>query len=159
MKNSLQVGITHEFKFRITENKTVPHLYPESAEFQNMPKVLATGFLVGLCEWACIQAVNPHLDWPREQTLGIDVQLNHTAPTPPGFIVTVKVRLDQIKGRKLVFIIIADDGIETITEGTHTRFIIDVARFDDKLAVKIQSQRSAVSGPIKERSSTIHKEN
>ena len=68
MKESLRPGLTFEFKFKIPENKTVPYLYPESPEFQVMPKVLATGFMVRLFEWACIQAINPHIDWPEEQT-------------------------------------------------------------------------------------------
>ena len=45
-------------------SKTVPALYPESPEFVAMPEVFATGFLVGFLEWACIKAINPHLDWP-----------------------------------------------------------------------------------------------
>ena len=103
MKNSLQPGLTFEFKFKVPENKTVPNLYPESSEFQAMPKVLATGFMVGLFEWTCIQAINPHIDWPSEQTVGIYVKLNHIAATPPGLTVTVNVKLEEVEGRKLVF--------------------------------------------------------
>ena len=137
MKNALQPGLTHTFKFKVPENKTVPHLYPESTEFQTMPNVFATGFMVGLFEWTCIQAVNPHIDWPREQTVGIDVKLNHIAATPPGLTVTVNVKLEEVEGRKLVFSIIADDGIDKISEGTHDRFIIDAAKFNAKMAAKI----------------------
>ena len=84
MKNSLKPGITHELRFRVPDTKTVPHLYPEAPEFQAMPRVLATGFMVGFIEWACIRAVNPHIDWPREQTVGTHVNLSHLAATPPG---------------------------------------------------------------------------
>ena len=140
MKNSLQPGLTYTFKFKIPENKTVPHLYPESPEFQDMPKVLATGFMVGLFEWTCIQAINPHIDWPREQTVGIDVKLNHIAATPPGLTVTVNVKLEEVDGRKLVFSIVADDGIDKISEGTHDRFIIDAAKFNAKMAAKINAK-------------------
>src|SRR5574341_1196070 len=84
MKETLQSGLAFEFAFCIPENKTVPYLYPESPEFQVMPRVLATGFMVGLFEWACIQAINPHIDWPHEQTVGTDVRLSHIAATPPG---------------------------------------------------------------------------
>ena len=138
MKNSLQPGLTYEFKFKVPENKTVPHLFPESAEFQAMPNVLATGFMVGLFEWTCIQAINPHIDWPREQTVGIDLKLNHIAATPPGLTVTVKVKLEEVEGRKLVFSIVADDGIDKISEGTHDRFIIDAAKFNSKVTAKIK---------------------
>jgi fluoroacetyl-CoA thioesterase len=140
MKNSLQPGLTYSFKFKVPENKTVPHLFPESPEFQSMPKVLATGFMVGLFEWTCIQAINPHIDWPREQTVGIDVKLNHIAATPPGLSVTVNVKLEEVDGRKLVFSIVADDGIDKISEGTHDRFIIDAAKFNAKMAAKINQK-------------------
>ena len=140
MKNSLQHGLIHEFKFKVPENKTVPHLYPESSEFQAMPNVLATGFMVGLFEWTCIQAINPYIDWPREQTVGIDVKLNHIAATPPGLTVTVKVKLEEVEGRKLVFSIVADDGIDKISEGTHDRFIIDAVKFNAKMDAKAKSK-------------------
>ncbi len=140
MKNPLQPGLTYEFKFKVPENKTVPHLFPESPEFQAMPNVLATGFMVGLFEWTCIQAINPHIDWPREQTVGIDLKLNHIAATPPGLTVTVKVKLEEVEGRKLVFSIVADDGIDKISEGTHDRFIIDAAKFNAKMAAKVKSK-------------------
>jgi len=136
MKNTLQPGLTYQFKFEVPSTKTVPHLYPESEMFRQMPEVLATGFMVGLMEWACIEALRPHLDWPREQSLGIQVNLSHLAATPPGLTVTVDVRLDQVEGRKLSFFVSASDGIDKIAEGTHERFVIDAARFNAKVAEK-----------------------
>ncbi len=136
MRDTLRPGLTHEFRFRVPENKTVPHLYPEAAEFQVMPRVLATGFMVGLLEWACIQAINPHLDWPNEQSVGTDVKFSHTAATPPGMDVTVRVKLEKVEGRKLTFSVAADDGIDKISEGTHERFVIDAAKFNGKMAEK-----------------------
>ena len=103
MKDTLKPGIESEFTFRVTESKTVPFLYPESAEFQEMPRVFATGFLVGFIEWACIKAVNPHLDWPREQTVGTHIDVSHTAATPAGFTVTAGVKLAEVEGRRLLF--------------------------------------------------------
>jgi fluoroacetyl-CoA thioesterase len=136
MKNTLQPGLAFEFKYQVPENKTVPYLYPESPEFQVMPNVFATGFMVGLFEWACIQAVNPHIDWPREQTVGIGVKFSHTAATPPGLTVRVNVKLEQVEGRKLTFSIVADDGIDQISEGSHDRFIIDAQKFNAKVIKK-----------------------
>ena len=136
MKDSLKPGLTYQFKYEVPENKTIPFLYPEAAELQQMPSVLATGFMVGLFEWTCIQAVNPHIDWPDEQTVGIGINLNHLAATPPGLTVTVEVRLEEVEGRKLLFSIVADDGIDKISEGTHERFVIDAAKFNEKVAEK-----------------------
>ena len=142
MEASLTPGLAFEFKFRVPENKTVPYLYPESAEFQAMPKVLATGYMVGLFEWACIQAINPHIDWPQEQTVGIHVNVSHTAATPPGLTITVKGKLEEVDGRKLSFSLVADDGVDKISEGTHDRFIINAAQFNAKMSVKAGSERS-----------------
>ena len=140
MKPSLKSGLAFEFKFKVPENKTVPHLYPESPEFQMMPKVLATGFMVGLFEWACIQAINPHIDWPEEQTVGIHLNLSHVAATPPGLTITVNGKLEDVDGRKLSFSLVADDGVDKISEGTHERFIINAAKFNTKMALKVRSK-------------------
>lgn len=142
--STLKPGLSYEFKFKIPENKTVPFLYPEASEFQVMPKVFATGFMVGLFEWTCIQAINPYLDWPGEQTVGTDVKLSHSAATSPGLIVTVKIKLEKIEGRKLTFSIIADDGVEKISEGTHERFIIHAAKFNAKAEAKAESVRNTI---------------
>jgi fluoroacetyl-CoA thioesterase len=137
MKDSLAPGLEVFFQYQVPEDRTVPHLLPESAEFQLMPQVLATGFMVGLFEWACIQAVNPHLDWPQEQTVGIDVQLNHTAPTPPGLTITITGILVERQGRKLRFQLMAHDGVDKISEGFHDRFVIDAGKFTAKCADKL----------------------
>ncbi len=136
MRESLQAGLTHEFTFVVPPTKTVPHLYPESPEFQAMPEVFATGFMVGLIEWACIKLIEPHLDWPHEQSVGTHVDLSHIAATPPGFTVTVRARLDTVEGRKLSFTVEAGDGVELIGQGAHERFVIDAAKFNAKVAEK-----------------------
>ena len=137
MKESLKPGLSFQFSFAIPDDKTVPHLFPESTEFQLMPRVLATGFMVGLIEWACIRAVNPHLDWPREQTVGIGVNFTHSAATPPGLTVTVSGRLVKVAGRKLSFVLEADDGVDKISEGTHERFVIDAEAFSARAQRKL----------------------
>lgn len=139
MKDTLKPGLTYQLKFKIPAGKTVPHLYPESRMFQEMPQVLATGYMVGLVEWACIEALRPHLDWPHEKSVGTHVNLSHLAATPPGLTVTVDVRLDKIEGRKLVFRVSAHDGVDQITEGTHERHVIDDERFSAKVAEKARN--------------------
>ena len=139
MKESLRPGLTHQFKFRIPPSKTVPQLYPESEMFREMPEVFATGYMVGLMEWACIEALRPHLDWPREQSLGTHVNFSHLAATPPGMTVTVDVKLESMDGRKLRFAVSAHDGVDKITEGTHERVVIDRARFAARVAEKSHS--------------------
>lgn len=138
MKESLKPGIKYEHKFRVTLSKTVPALYPESDEFVAMPEVFATGFLVGLLEWACIMAIKPHLDWPLEQSVGTHIDVSHEAATPPGLEVTVWVELVSIVGRRLYFTVEAHDGIDFISRGRHERCIIDKKIFDAKINNKSQ---------------------
>ena len=142
MKDTLKAGLTYQFRFKVPDSKTVPALYPESEAFQQMPQVLATGYMVGLMEWACIEALRPHLDWPREQSLGTHVDLSHLAATPPGMTVTVNVRLDKVEGRKLTFSVSAHDDVDKITEGRHERYVIDAARFNSKVAEKTRQAGS-----------------
>jgi len=139
MKSTLKAGIEYEFRFRVPESKTVPALYPESPEFREMPQVFATGFMVGFLEWACIKAVNPHLDWPEEQTVGTHVNVSHSAATPPGLEVTAKVKVTQVDGRRLVFEVEANDGVDVISKGTHERLIINKAKFSEKVKEKAKS--------------------
>ncbi|HET6515607.1 MAG TPA: thioesterase family protein [Thermodesulfovibrionales bacterium] len=136
MKESLKEGLTFEFRYTVPENKTVPYLYTEAEEFQVMSRVFATGFMVGLFKWACIRAIKPYLNYPQEQTVGIHVNFSHTAATPPGLTITVRGRLDKIRGRKLSFSIEAHDGIEKISEGAHDRFIIYSEKFNRKVEEK-----------------------
>ncbi len=139
MKDSLKPGIEYELVYRVPESKTVPHLYPEAPEFQVMPRVFATGFMVGLMEWACLLAILPHLDWPTEQSVGTHVNLSHSAATPPGLEVRAKVKLVQVDGRRLVFEIEANDGVDTICKGTHERFLINAAKFVERVKAKAQA--------------------
>ena len=136
MKDTLKAGLEHELRFRVPESKTVPALYPEASEFQVMPRVFATGYMVGLIEWACIQAINPHIDWPNEQTVGISINVNHTAATPPGLEVSARVKLTEVDGRRLVFTVDLNDGIDVISKGIHERFIIHAEKFNRKVKEK-----------------------
>lgn len=136
MKETLRPGLEGLFRYTVPESKTVPRIYPEAPDFQMMPAVLATGYMVALVEWACIEIIKPHIDWPREQSLGTHVSLSHTAATPPGLTVEVRARLETVEGRKLVFSVSAHDGIDPITAGTHERRLIEAVRFMRKLAAK-----------------------
>lgn len=141
MYPTLKAGLTFEFEYEVPENKTVPHIFPESPEFQQMPHVFSTGFMIALIEWACVRFVNEHTDWPAEQSVGIDVKLSHTAATPPGMTVTVKGELAEVDGKRLVFNIEAHDGVDQITKGTHERFIVNAEKFVAKAKEKAESVR------------------
>ncbi|MBO0800892.1 MAG: thioesterase, partial [Blastocatellia bacterium] len=79
----------------------------------------------------------PHIEWPVEQTVGTAVRLTHSAATPPGLTVTVKVTLENVEGRKLSFSASAHDGVDLISEGTHERFVIDADKFNKRASAKL----------------------
>jgi fluoroacetyl-CoA thioesterase len=141
MKPTLAPGLAGTFRYTVPPTRTVPHIYPDAPDFQLMPAVLATGYFVALCEWAAVELIKPHLDWPAEQSLGTRVDLSHTAATPPGLTVEVAVALTAVEGRKLTFSVRAHDGLDPIGEGTHERYVIDASRFEAKLAGKIAQAR------------------
>ncbi len=135
MKPTLKPGLTHEHRYRVTEAKTVRHVYPESDLFAPMPPVFATAFLVGLVEWSCMELLRAHLD-EGEQTVGTEIRLSHVAATPVGALVTVAVELDAVEGRRLSFSASAHDGKDEIGRAAHQRFVIDTERFAAKLREK-----------------------
>ena len=136
MRETLKTGLEGTFRYRVPESKTVPYIYEEAHDFQQMPRVFATGFMVALVEWACVHLIKPHLDWPREQTLGTHVDLSHVAATLPGMTVEVRARLDRVEGRRLFFTVSARDDLDLITEGRHERMVVELQRFEERLAAK-----------------------
>jgi fluoroacetyl-CoA thioesterase len=132
----LRPGITFRLQYRVPAEKTVPNIYPEFAEFREMPEVFATGFLVSLIEGACLLAIKPYLDWPREQSVGTHVSFSHLAATPPGHLVTVECEVTEVEGRRIRFRAHARDENDLISEGTHERTVIDFDRFNQRLGPK-----------------------
>ena len=101
MRQTLVPSLSATMDYRVPDERTVPYLLPEAAQFAAMPHVLATGYLVGLVEWTCMQAIEEHLD-PGERTLGVHVDLSHEAPTPPGAMLTIEAELVEVEGRRLL---------------------------------------------------------
>ena len=135
MKPTLRPGLKHRFSYRVPESKTVPHLYPEVPDFQAMPAVFATGFMVGLMEWTCMQLLAPHLD-PGEGSVGVHIDVSHTAATPPGLTVTVDALCVAIDGACVTLKVKAHDGVDPIGEGQHQRYVVAWEKFKSRVARK-----------------------
>ncbi|AGT04464.1 hypothetical protein cgp_0542 [Corynebacterium glutamicum MB001] len=132
MKETLTTGLTHQMTYIVPANRTVPHLLPEAAEFETMPDVLATGYMVGIIEWACMELLRPHLD-DGEISLGTHVNFSHAAPTVPGSTVTIDVEVTEINRRAVTFNITAADEFATISTGTHQRGVVNREKFVSRL--------------------------
>ena len=125
----LAPGLTKDATVTVTENMTAQHLGSGEAA------VLATPYMIALMEQASQQLAASHLP-PGQSTVGILVNVRHLAATPLGMEVRIHSELAAVDGRKLTFKVEAYDSAEKVGEGTHERFIIDLARFEERLKRK-----------------------
>jgi fluoroacetyl-CoA thioesterase len=137
MKSGLTPGSVARFSRRIGAEHTVPALFPEAAEFRAMPGVLATGYMVGLMEWACIEHLAPYYE-DGEGSLGTHVDVSHIAPTPPGLTVTVTTEVTALDGKFVWFRVSAHDGVDLIGEGQHQRAVARWEKFVPKAMAKAE---------------------
>jgi fluoroacetyl-CoA thioesterase len=146
MKDTLRPGAKTQFAYKIAADKTVPHLYPEAHDFQMMPTVFATGFMVGLMEWTCMKVLEGHLD-DGEGSLGTHIDVSHLAATVPGQVVTVEAECTDVQGRRISFSVRAHDGLELIGEGRHERVVVAWERFVGRVNEKAKrAQVAAIVG-------------
>ena len=133
MEMNLEKGLTGQVVVSVTEENTAVSY--GSGEID----VFATPAMIGLMEKAALKAVDPHLPegWG---TVGIRVDVRHMAATPRGVRVYAEAKLIEIKGKRLVFEVVAFDGHECIGEGIHERFVIDKNVFMQKTEEKRASQ-------------------
>ena len=95
----------------------------------------STPAMIGLMENAAFAATKDLLP-PTQTTVGVEVNIKHLAATPVGMTVRAHAELAHVDGRKLLFKVEAWDDVEKIGEGTHARFVVDVARFNKRMGEK-----------------------
>ncbi len=135
MKPTLAEGLSDTHSYSVTPENTVPHLAMDRSTFDDIPEVLATAYMIVMMEGACTKLLRPHLD-PGEGSLGIAIDVTHLAATLPGQTVTVTATIEKVEGRKITFRVVANDGLDKIGEGTHTRAIVPWDRFKAGVAAK-----------------------
>jgi predicted thioesterase len=97
--------------------------------------VLATPVVINLLEAAALAAVE-HLLPAGHQSLGTELNVRHFAATPVGMRVQAEAEVVAVDGRTLKFRVSARDEREPISDGTHERVIVNVARFDQRMERK-----------------------
>ncbi len=126
---ALTVGMTHEMRLKTGPEHSAQKFYPK------VPNVFGTPFLGGLFEGVSADLMAPHLG-EGETSVGISMNLKHTAPTPLGMEVRVVTEITQVEGRKITFKLTAFDEKEKIGEAVHERFIINAEKFNQRLEAK-----------------------
>jgi len=133
MSTPFQAGMTHELKIKSTPEHSAQVFYP------HLPNVFATPFLAGLMERVSAELIHRHLKH-EEQSVGISMNLRHTAATPLGMEIRVMTTVTAVEGRKLTFHLEAFDEVEKIGEATHERFIIQADKFNARVEEKARKK-------------------
>jgi fluoroacetyl-CoA thioesterase len=133
---AIQPGLRGETTLVVAEEHTARHLGSGSVQ------VLATPQMILLVERAGVAAVDPLLP-PGYLTVGARLDVRHLAPTPIGFQVRAAAELVAVEGRQLTFRVTVHDGAELVGEGSHERYIVDSARFGQRVAEKAAGHLTA----------------
>jgi len=116
----LPIGASDEMTITTTPEMGVAHL--------PVP-MYSTPSMVAHFEGLCLTLLQKHLD-AGETSVGYRVDIRHIAATPIGMQVTVKGKVKEVDGRKVVFEVEAYNQTGAkIGEGIHERRVIDMARF------------------------------
>src|ERR1700722_3775396 len=127
----IRPGLTGTTKITVAHEHTAPFVGSGRIE------VLATPVMINLFEAAALAAVE-HLLPPGHQSLGIHLDVSHTAATPIGLHVTATAEVVRVEGRTMTFNVAARDEFEHIGGGTHQRVGGSVERFDERVQRKVR---------------------
>lgn len=104
----------------------------------SLAPVLSTPTMVSMMEMAAMDAMRGYLE-PGESSVGMSIDVQHIAATPPGHRVRAEAEVVKCEGRRLEFNVRAFDETEQIGSGTHRRAAIDAAKFSERLKSKQKS--------------------
>lgn len=130
MKPSLQPGVACTQRVAIDRERTIDFMGEKA-------RVYATPALVRDIEIACRELLLAHLD-AGEDSVGTRVELDHTGATLMGMVVELQIRIAEVQGRSVTFEVSGSDGIDAICKCRHQRFVVDVAKTEQRLAAKAQ---------------------
>lgn len=127
---SVTPGLKAEAGLVVGEEHTAPHVGSGAIH------VLATPVMVNLMEAAALACAERALP-AGHQSLGIKLEIRHIAATPVGMRVRAVAELVAVEGRSLRFRVAAYDEVDLIGDGVHERVVVNVGRFDARLAAKV----------------------
>jgi predicted thioesterase len=128
MKPSLQPGIATTKRIVIDKDRTISFMGEDA-------RVYATPRLITDVEYTCREFILEHAD-AGEDSVGMEVSLRHLAPTLVGSTVEISARVVAVEGRKVNFEVSVKDEVDTVSAGTHMRFVVEVARTKERLKAK-----------------------
>jgi len=91
------------------------------------PPVLATARMVALMEIAAARILNPYLE-PGELSVGVTLDVSHSAATPPGAAVCAAATYRGRDGKLFLFDVAVRDPGGEVGRGTHRRAVVSGER-------------------------------
>lgn len=135
----LKSGITTERSYTVTPETTAAALAArDGGKDIALPAVWSTPDMIARMEMVAANLAAAQLD-AAHMTVGARNEISHFAPTPVGAQVRVIAELANVDGRKLTFKVTAHDEREKVGEGVHIRYVVERAKFDQKLREKALS--------------------
>lgn len=98
-------------------------------------EVFSTPAMIALMEKTACESVEKYLE-DGKTTVGIAINVKHTAATALGMMVLCESELLEVDGRRLVFKVTAFDKAGVIGTATHERMIVDSRKFMEKTIAK-----------------------
>jgi len=118
----IRIGATRVESHTVADEDVITFLGPGGA------RVLSTPRMILFMERTCRNLVAEMLP-EGLATVGIHVNIWHTAAAPEGASVAYKAELIKATSRRCEFRVEARAGDKLIGEGTHLRAIVDMSRF------------------------------
>ena len=126
----IPAGVRGEHRVLVTSEIAIDFMGIEEA------RVLATPYLIWNLEAAARDAIKPLLDKGFD-SVGTEVSIKHLAATPLGMSAVFRAEVTHVDGNRVRFRVEAFDEIEKIAEGTHERYVVNVARFATRVQAKV----------------------
>jgi fluoroacetyl-CoA thioesterase len=127
--SKIPIGMKGEHTITVTEDMTINFLGVEGG------RVLMTPALIMNLEMAARNAIKPFLG-DEHDSVGTEVCVKHLAATPMGMKVTFRAEVIAVEERRVRFKVEAFDEKDKVSEGTHERAVINIAKFAARLLQK-----------------------
>ena len=128
MKPTLKAGLSGTHALVVDDTRVIKFMGDDC-------QVYATPSIIGDVEYVCRDLILPHLD-AGEDSVGTKVNIEHIGPAVLGARITIRVKINEVDGRRVGFDAEVLCGDERILAGSHERFVVDALKVRDRLLKK-----------------------
>jgi len=135
IESGLKLGKTATVSTVVNETNTARAVQSGSLD------VFSTPMMIGLMEQAACECLVNALE-PGQTSVGTEINVSHTAASPPGMEITAAATIESVLDNKVVFAVTASDSFGEIGKGKHTRVIVNREKFLKKTETRMNTHVS-----------------